>query len=100
MRTRPLLLSGCAALACATARPPATTTGTATPTPTTNAATATAAAAIAPGLAAADVRRRLGEPRKVERVTSSTAQATVYERWRYPDREVVLLDGKVIDVVP
>jgi hypothetical protein len=101
MRTRPLLLAGCAALACTTTRPTATTTGTTTPT-TNAAATAasTSTSTLAPGLAAAEVRRRLGEPRKVERVTSSTSQGTVYERWRYPEREVVLLDGKVIDVVP
>ena len=99
MRTHPLLLAGCAALGCATARPTATTTGTPIQ-PRSATATADSTATITPGLAAAEVRRRLGDPRKVERVASATAQGAVYERWRYPDLEVVLLDGKVIDVVP
>jgi hypothetical protein len=92
MRTRSLLLAACcAALGCATAKP----TSTAPP-----AAAASVPAAIAPGLDAAEVRRRLGAPQRVERIPSAAAPGAAYERWSYRDREVVLLDGKVIDVVP
>lgn len=98
MRTRSLFLAACcAALGCATARPPSTSTSVPTAASTTAGA---ATAIITPGLAAAEVRRRLGDPQRVEHVPSSAAQGAIYERWRYPDREVVLLDGKVIDVVP
>src|SRR5574337_544116 len=99
MRTRTLLLAGCAALGCATARP---TSAPARNTPATSgaAASASGAAIVTPGLTAAEVRRRLGDPRKVERVPSAAVQGAVYERWAYPDREVVLLDGKVIGVAP
>lgn len=95
MRTRPLLLAAVAALlACATARPKAP--GPSNPPP----APAAAAPLVTPGLDAAAVRKRLGEPARVERVPSSAAAGATYERWRYPDREVVFLDGKVIDAVP
>jgi len=97
MRTRALLLAACGALACATGRP----TATPAPAPTSAASsTSTAAAIIAPGLTAAEVRRRLGDPQRVDRTPSAAAQGAVYERWHYLDREVVLLDGRVIDVVP
>ena len=95
MRTRSLLLAAFATLGCATARP----TATAKPSETATAAPR-ATSAMAPGLAAAEVRRRLGDPKLVLRVPSSVAGGATYERWRYPDREVILLDGKVIDVVP
>ena len=49
---------------------------------------------------AAEVRRRLGAPKRVEQVPSAAAHGTRYERWSYGAREVVLVDGKVIDVVP
>ena len=97
MRTRSLLLAAFATLGCATARPTATAKPSETATTTTAAPRATAA--MAPGLAAAEVRRRLGDPQLVERVPSSVAGGATYERWRYPDREVILLDGKVIDIV-
>jgi uncharacterized lipoprotein len=97
MRTRPLVLAACAALGCATARPTQTQTSTST---TKTTATPTATLAVTPGLAASEVRRRLGDPQRVERVPSSVSGGATYERWRYPDREVVLLDGKVIDVLP
>jgi hypothetical protein len=102
MRTRPLLLAACALLGCATARPTATGTSasTANATPSAKPTASTATSAITPGLAASEVRRRLGDPQRVERVPSSLAGGATYERWRYQDREVVLLDGKVIDVVP
>jgi hypothetical protein len=94
MRTRSLLLAACcAALGCATAKP--TSTSTAPP-----AAAAGVPSAVAPGLDAAEVRRRLGAPQRVERIPSAAAPGAAYERWSYRDREVVLLDGKVIDVVP
>lgn len=94
MRTRPLLLAT-ALLACATARPKAPGPAQAPAAPA-----ATAAPIVTPGLDAAAVRQRLGEPARVERVPSSAAAGATYERWRYPDREVVFLDGKVIDAVP
>ncbi|GEJ56349.1 hypothetical protein [Anaeromyxobacter diazotrophicus] len=98
MRTRALLLAACAALGCATARAP----GPGAPRTDARgpAAAAAAAAVITPGLAAAEVRRRLGDPQRVEHVRSSASPGASYDRWRYPDREVVLLDGRVIDVVP
>lgn len=49
---------------------------------------------------AAQVRRAVGDPARVEKVGSAAAPGAAYERWIYPDREVVLLDGKVVDVVP
>lgn len=49
---------------------------------------------------AAEVRRAIGDPARVEKVASVAAPGAAYERWIYPDREVVLLDGKVVDVVP
>lgn len=95
--SRTLLLAACAALGCATSRP-------ATPPPPAPLPAPTSAAPAGPvlptGLDAQEVRRRLGEPERVERIPSAAASGAVYERWRYRDREVVLLDGKVIDVVP
>lgn len=96
MRTRSLLLAAFATLGCATARPTATAKPSETATTT---AAPRATSAMAPGLAAAEVRRRLGDPKLVLRVPSSVAGGATYERWRYPDREVILLDGKVIDVI-
>ena len=57
------------------------------------------AAPVTRGMSAADVRRALGEPTRIEQVASSAARGARYERWSYPSREVVLLDGKVVDVV-
>src|SRR6266536_3249967 len=82
----------CAALGCAAAR----TAPAAPPSPALPSPAAPSAAAIA-----APVRRLLGEPARVERVPSSAARGAGYERWLYgatggaPEREVVLLDGKV-----
>ncbi|HTT70605.1 MAG TPA: hypothetical protein VMG32_05235 [Anaeromyxobacteraceae bacterium] len=48
---------------------------------------------------AAALRHALGPPERIERVGSPVSGAS-YERWVYPDREVVLLDGLVLDAVP
>ena len=52
------------------------------------------------GMDAAEVRRRLGAPQRIEKIPSATVQGERYERWIYDTREVVLLDRKVIDVLP
>jgi hypothetical protein len=53
---------------------------------------------------AAEVRRLLGDPARVERIPSVAARGAGYERWIYrsggADREIVLLDGKVVDLLP
>ncbi len=49
---------------------------------------------------AAGVRRALGEPARVEHMESAAAKGSRYERWIFADRVVVLLDGKVVDVLP
>jgi hypothetical protein len=49
---------------------------------------------------AGEVRRALGAPERVEKVNSAAAKGSRYERWIYADRVVVLLDGKVVDVLP
>jgi hypothetical protein len=59
-----------------------------------------AAPRVTRGMEAAQVRRALGEPKHVEKVGSVAAPGAAYDRWIYADREVVLLDGKVVDVVP
>jgi hypothetical protein len=52
-------------------------------------------------MSAAEVRAALGDPARVERVDSAAAPGSRYERWLYAgDREVVLLDGVVVDVLP
>src|SRR3990172_8606773 len=94
--TLPLLLA-CITLACARSRPappPATAPGAA-PRPL-----APAAPRVSRGMDAAQVRGALGEPARKEKVGSVAAAGAAYERWIYPDREVVLLDGKVVDVLP
>jgi len=48
----------------------------------------------------AEVRRRLGDPKRVEPVPSAAVHGVRYERWSYGSSEVVLVDGKVIDVLP
>lgn len=98
MRTRPVLLAACAALGCATARLGATPPSRARQATAT--ATTPAPAPVAPGLDGTEVRRRLGAPQRVERIPSAAAAGAAYERWSYRDRQVLLLDGKVIDVVP
>lgn len=53
------------------------------------------------GLDAEAVRRLLGEPQKIDRVPSAAAQGATYERWTYAgNREIVFLDGKVVDSIP
>ncbi len=89
------------ALACAAARtaptpPPVETAPASEPAPVA----APIAPPVARGMDAAAVRRALGEPARVEKVDSATAKGVRYERWIYADRVVVLLDGKVVDVVP
>ena len=93
------------ALACAGRSTPPRGSPTLPPTWTAPASEpAPIAAAIAPpvarGMDAAQVRRALGEPARVERVDSAAAKGARYERWIYADRMVVLLDGRVVDVVP
>jgi hypothetical protein len=88
-----------AALACAAPRPrpappPAVIAPQAAPAP------AESRPSVARGMDAANVRRALGDPARVEKVASIAAPGAGYERWIYRDREVVLLDGKVVDVVP
>ena len=89
------------ALACTGSRPtpappPAGITAPSAPGPDA----ATAAPPVTRGMEAAQVRRALGAPKHVEKVGSVAAPGAGYERWIYADREVVLLDGKVVDVVP
>lgn len=55
---------------------------------------------VARGMGAAQVRRALGAPARVEAVPSAAAKGARYERWTYADRVVVLLDGEVVDVLP
>jgi hypothetical protein len=57
-------------------------------------------ARVTVGMEAAEVRRRLGAPERVEQIPSAAAQGARYERWSYGEREVTLLDGKVVDVLP
>ncbi len=94
------LLALLVALACAAPRsgnaPPAATVKAAAPAPSA----APIAPPVARGMDASQLRRALGEPMRVERVDSAVAKGARYERWIYADREVVLLDGKVVDVVP
>ena len=45
------------------------------------------------------LRAALGEPLRIERIGSAAAPGASYERWIYPDRELVLLDGRVVDAV-
>jgi hypothetical protein len=59
-----------------------------------------AAPSVVPGMDAAQVRRLLGDPKQVERVPSAAAPPATYERWIYPGRQLVLLDGKVVDAGP
>ena len=92
-----------AALGCASR--PVSPTSTPTPTPgSTATATPTAGggawASVARGMDAAEVRRRLGDPRRAEKIPSAAVQGARYERWSYGAGEVVLVDGKVIDVLP
>jgi len=106
MTARPLALIALAtalatALACASARSTSTSTSTSTATSAAKAtANSTAGAAVARGMDAAEVRRRLGAPQRVEQVPSAAVHGTRYERWSYGAREVVLVDGKVIDLYP
>ena len=48
---------------------------------------------------AAQVRGALGEPLRIERIGSAALPGADYERWIYPDRELVLLDGRLVDAV-
>ncbi len=99
MRLSPSLVAVAAAtaLACATTRPapappPIAIAPTSAPGP--------ARPAVSRGMEAAQVRLALGDPPRVEKIASAAAAGAAYERWIYADREVVLLDGKVVDVVP
>jgi len=47
-----------------------------------------------------EVRRRLGAPQRIEQISSAAVHGARYERWSYGSGEVVLVDGKVIDVSP
>ncbi|HEX7623480.1 MAG TPA: hypothetical protein VF400_07890 [Anaeromyxobacteraceae bacterium] len=91
-----------AALGCASPRPLAPTLSPAGGEGGKVTATATggAWAGVARGMEAAEVRRRLGAPQRVEQVPSAAVHGSRYERWSYGAREVVLVDGKVIDVAP
>jgi hypothetical protein len=53
--------------------------------------------AVTRGMDAGAVRRALGDPSRVERIASGAAPAAGYERWIYPDREIVLLEGMVLE---
>src|SRR6266545_1431165 len=91
------------ALACAGRSTPPRASPTLPPTETAPASEpAPIAAPRAPpgarGMDAAQLRRALGEPTRVERVSSAAAKGARYERWIYADRLVVLLDGRVVDV--
>ena len=97
IRVRLLALTAfTAALGCASTRTP-TRTSTATATAT---ATDRVSAGAARGMDGAEVRRRLGDPKRVEPVPSAAVHGVRYERWSYGSSEVVLVDGKVIDVLP
>jgi hypothetical protein len=104
MRPTRLLLAAFAAIAlsCASAR---SAPAPAAPAPPRAAAGAvTAVAPVARGMDAAEVRRLLGDPARVERIPSVAARGAGYERWIYrsggADREIVLLEGKVVDLLP
>jgi hypothetical protein len=101
--TSPFAALACATLACAAGpRPsPAPPPGAIAPPrgPAGPAASATARR-VSRGMDAAQVRSALGEPARKEKVGSAAAPGAAYERWIYGDREVVLLEGKVVDVVP
>jgi hypothetical protein len=58
------------------------------------------AARVSRGMDGAQVRGALGEPARKEKVGSVAAPGATYERWVYAGGEVILLDGKVVDVVP
>jgi hypothetical protein len=100
------LAGALAALACAAPRARPEAPAAASPVPAAPAATGPAAAvprgpAVRRGMSAAEVRAALGGPARVERVDSAAAPGSRYERWLYAgDREVVLLDGVVVDVLP
>jgi len=94
------LLAFTAALACATPRPLTPTLSPAGGEGEKRSAPGAEAGRVARGMDAAEVRRRLGEPKRVEKVPSAAVHSTRYERWSYGPGEVVLVDGKVIDVVP
>lgn len=63
-------------------------------------ATGGAWASVARGMDGSEVRRRLGAPQRVEQVPSAAVHGARYERWSYGAGEVMLVDGKVIDVLP
>ncbi len=63
-------------------------------------ANSTAGPAVVRGMDAAEVRRRLGAPQRIEQVSSAAVHGARYERWSYGSGEVVLVDGKVLDVLP
>lgn len=107
IRVRLLALTAfTAALGCATPRPhtPALSHTPALPHAEGEGEKRTApggeAGPVARGMDAAEVRRRLGDPKRVEQVPSAAVQGTRYERWSYGTREVVLVDGKVIGFLP
>ena len=53
-----------------------------------------------PGMDAAAVRRAWGEPASIRRIPSLSVPGLVYERWTWSGgREVVLVDGKALDVL-
>jgi len=58
---------------------------------------------VVPGMDAAAVRRAWGDPAAVRRIPSPSAPGLVYERWTWGapghGREVVLVEGKAIDVL-
>jgi hypothetical protein len=89
------------ALACAAPRPPPSPVAPAAiAPPSVPGSAATSAPRVTRGMDAAQVRRVLGDPARVEKIGSVAAAGAVYERWIYADRELVLLEGKVVDVVP
>ena len=55
---------------------------------------------VARGMDGSEVRRRLGTPQRIEQVSSAAVHGARYERWSYGSGEVVLVDGKVLDVLP
>jgi len=58
---------------------------------------------VVPGMDAATVRRAWGDPAAVRRIPSPSAPGLVYERWSWgapgKGREVVIVDGKAVDVL-